>query len=78
MENPNTIYQREWYRKHADKINMKRRTKVMCPTCQNLFNRSSLRKHQLHEQAQPKHPHRQGILWNNIFINTTNTLEFNA
>ena len=46
MEDRNTIYQRLWYRANKDKINAKRRTKVMCPTCQQLFNKSSLKKHQ--------------------------------
>lgn len=46
----NTTYQREWFRKHADRINEKRRQKVVCPTCQKLFNKSSLRKHALYEE----------------------------
>ena len=58
MENKNTIYQREWYRKHAEKINENRRTKVVCPACQQLFNKSSLKKHQQHEGL-------FGIVWNN-------------
>ena len=56
----NKVYQREWYRQHATTINAKRREKVECPTCQQLFSRSSLLQHVRREG-------KFGVLWKNIF-----------
>lgn len=53
-----TTYQREWYHKHADRINEKRRAKQVCPTCLRLFNKSSLKKHQQREGV-------LGVVWQN-------------